>query len=195
MEWFDWLQSLVKVVSTHFTFLLYCLTDQNICKIAPASQTGERVKQTFQFFTIFIVANLSLIVVVIVSLLFCIKNSTNIVLSVLDVENCNAFMWMQTPKLSSLYTRISDIFFLLSKKVPWGWWRVGRTHFYLVLWRVWARQAKCQLQAHKSRIIIGSFKPFWFILNLRNLPSECTRYGLYGNNTLLYTIQHQYNYI
>ena len=99
MEWFDWLQSLVKVVSTHFTFLLYCLTDQNICKIAPASQTGERVKQTFQFFTIFIVANLSLIVVVIVSLLFCIKNSTNIVLSVLDVENCNAFMWMQTPKL------------------------------------------------------------------------------------------------
>ena len=153
-----------------------------------AARLASELSKLFNFFTIFIVANLSLIVVVIVSLLFCIKNSTNIVLSVLDVENCNAFMWMQTPKLSSLYTRISDIFFLLSKKVPWGWWRVGRTHFYLVLWRVWARQAKCQLQAHKSRIIIGSFKPFWFILNLRNLPSECTRYGLYGNNTLHYII-------
>ena len=27
----------------------------------------------------------------------------------------------------------------------------------------WAKLAKCQLQGNKSRIIIGSFKPFWFI--------------------------------
>ena len=42
----------------------------------------------------------------------------------------------------------------------------------------WAKLAKCQLQGNKSRIIIGSFKPFWFILYLRNLlllvsPQEC----------------------
>ena len=33
----------------------------------------------------------------------------------------------------------------------------------------WVKQAKCQLHGHKSRIIIGSVKPFWFILNSRNL--------------------------
>ena len=187
MEWFDWLQSLVKVVSTHFTFLLCCLTDQNICKIAPTSQTGERVKQTFQFFTIFIGANLSLIVVVIVSLLFCIKHGYQycFVCAVLAGKlrgftvkvTMDSYSYDHWPGCSAGYQTEQ---FYKSYLCSLSCWRVGRTHFYLVLWRVGARQAKCQLQAHKSRIIIGSFKPFWFILNLRNLPSECTRYEVWA---------------